>query len=241
VNVFTASLAAVFVFSSCSPNRTQSMAKAARDQATAATGDMGTPDQVRIQAKEEVILLNGVSTTIYSNLDKYSVQERATYIPLAQSTTAVASGLQAIAVSQTDTGFTSAIFAMCDPDRRAAEPRVGQMELAMAGALQAGKLQPKATPQERANAVAMLTAFGNTMVSIPGRCEQANNAMAEASVQEQNAEAQHQANVSRALTAAAIIFVGTAMVAGEVGAAAATRPPVQQNYLYVNQYNSYGY
>jgi hypothetical protein len=52
------------------------------------------------------------------------------------------------------------------------------------------------------------------------------------------AEAQHQANVSRALTAAAFVFAGTALVAGEVGAAAATRPPVQNNTYYVNQYNN---
>ncbi len=65
--------------------------------------------------------------------------------------------------------------------------------------------------------------------------------MAEAGLEEQQAEINHQANVNRALTAAAIVFAGTALVAGEVGAAAATRPPVQNNYYYVNQNNGYGY
>jgi hypothetical protein len=206
-----------------------------------ATEDMGKPDEVRLGAKEETAFLNGITTAIYGNLYKYSTQERAVYIPLAQSATSAASGLQAIAGSQTDTGFTTAVLAMCDPDRRAAEPRVGQLELAMAGALQAGKLQPNATPQQRAEAAATLTTFGNTMVSIPARCDQAEAQLAEASVQEQQAETQHHANVSRALTAAAIVFAGTAIVAGEVGAAAATRPPVQNNYYYVNQNKGYGY
>ncbi len=223
----------------CGPNRAQWMSRAASNQATVATEDMGKPDQVRLGAKAETAFLNGMATAIYGNLDKYSAQERAAYILLAQSATAVASGLQAIAGSQTDTGFADSVFAMCDPDRRAAEPRVGQVELAMAGALQAGKLQPQATPQQRADAVAMLITFGNTMVSIPARCDQAEAQMNEAGLEEQQAEINHQANVSRALTAAAIVFAGTAIVAGEVGAAAATRPPVQNNYYYVNENNGY--
>ena len=63
MNLFTASaLAALFVFSSCSPNRTQWMAQAATDQATVATEDMGKPDQVRLGAKAEATLLNEVAT-----------------------------------------------------------------------------------------------------------------------------------------------------------------------------------
>lgn len=229
---------AVFVaafFCGCGPNRAEWMAKSAKNEAAVATEDMGTPDQIRIQAKAEAILINSMATSIYSHMDKYSDQERAVYLPFAQSAMEVASGLQEIAASKSDAGFTNAIFAMCDPERRKAEPQVGQTELEMAGALQAGKLQPNATPQQRANAVAMLTAFGNTMISIPSRCDQANAQMAEASLEEQQAEVKHQANVNRAMTAAAVIFAGTAMVAGEVGAAAATRPPV--SYTYVNQYN----
>lgn len=225
-------------FCGCGPNRAEWMAKAAKNEATAATEDMGTPDQIRIQAKAEAILINSMATSIYSNMDRYSDKERAVYLPFAQSAMEVASGLQEIAESKTDAGFTNAIFAMCDPERRKAEPLVGQTELEVAGALEAGKLQRNATPQQRADAVAMLTAFGNTMISIPSRCDQANAQMAEANLEEQQAEIKHQENVDRAMTAAAVIFAGTAMAAGEIGAAAATRPPV--SYTYVNQYNNYG-
>ncbi len=210
------------------------MAKAAKNEAAAATEDMGSPDQIRIQAKAEAILINSMATSIYSHMDKYSDQERAVYLPFAQSAMEVASGLQEIAGSQSDDGFAQAIFAMCEPERREAEPQVGQMELEMAGAFEAGKLGPHGTPEQRADAGAMLTAFGNTMISIPSRCDQANAQMAEANLEEQQAEVKHQENVDRAMTAAAVIFAGTAMAAGEIGAAAATRPPV--SYTYVNQY-----
>ena len=226
-------------FAGCGPNRAQWMSRAAKNQATVATEDMGKPDEVRLGAKEEAVLLNGVATTIYGNLDKYSPQERAANLSLAQSCMVVASGLQTIADSRTDAGFTNAVFAMCTPERRSAEPPIAQLELTLAAGFNEGKIGSGGTSQQRAEAVAMLTTFGNTMVSIPARCDQAEAQMAEAGREEQQAEINHQANVSRALTAAAIVFAGTAIVAGEVGAAAATRPPVQNNYYYVNENNGY--
>jgi hypothetical protein len=229
---------AVSSVAGCAPNRAAWMAKAANQQSAAQTGDFGTPDQVRAQAKLEVTLLSGMATAIYGRADKYSDKERAVYLPLAQYDTQVASGLEAIADSRDDTSFTNAIFGMCDPSRLDAEPRVGRVELAIANALEQGQIDRDKTPQQRAQEAALVTAFGNTMISILSRCVQANAQMAEASQEEQQAEVQHQANVDRSLAIAESILLATAVVAGQVGAAAATRPPVQNNYLYVNQYNS---
>jgi hypothetical protein len=153
----------------------------------------------------------------------------------------IAGGLSAIAVSRTDAGFTNAVFAMCNPARRVAAPVVGTAEVETAANVQAGQGYLNATPQERAQIVALFQSFANTLVSIPARCDQAQAQMAQSSVEEQQAEVQHQANVNRALIAAGVLFAGTALVAGEVGAAAATRPPVTNNSIYVNQYNRYGY
>ncbi|HUY20349.1 MAG TPA: hypothetical protein VNE82_08795 [Candidatus Binataceae bacterium] len=215
------------------------MAKAEKQEAATATEDMGSPDQVRIQARAEASLLSGMATEIYGNADKYSAEDRPHYLAAAQRLATVAGGLEAVANSRTDTGFTHAIFGMCQPDLRDAEPRVGSLELAVAGGLAAGKVQRSATPQERAAGVALLTSFGNTLVSIPGRCDQAQAVIAEAETQEQEAEVEHQANVNRALTAAAMIFVGTVMAAGEVGAAVVNQENAnaQSSYLTGQQLN----
>lgn len=227
-------LAKVALLSGCAPNRADWMANAANQQATVQTGDVGNPDQVRAGAKMEATILSTWATYIYGNADKYSDQE---HLSLAQDETQIASGLESIADSKGDSAFTNAIFAMCDASRLDAEPRVGRVELAIASALEHGQIDRDKTPEQRAQGAAMLTAFGNTMISIPSRCQQANAEMAEASQEEQQAEVQHQANVDRTLAVAESILVATAVVAGQIGAAALTRPPVQNTYVYVNQVN----
>jgi len=88
--------------------------------------------------------------------------------------------------------------------------------------------------QERAEAYNYFTIFGERLIDIFSKCQQASGAIAEANAEEQQAEAKHAANVNTALTAAALVLVGTALVASNVGAASATRPPVvqQNNYFY---------
>jgi hypothetical protein len=90
------------------------------------------------------------------------------------------------------------------------------------------------TAQDREQAYNYFATFGQRLIDIPANCQQARGAIAEANAEEQQAEARHAANVNTALTAAAMVFVGTALVAGNVGASAATRPPVvqQNNYFY---------
>jgi len=63
--------------------------------------------------------------------------------------------------------------------------------------------------------------------------------MGEASSQEQQAEANHQTNVNRALVAAGVLFAGAVVYTSAVGSAAATRPPVVQQTFNNNQF--YGY
>jgi len=128
-------------FIACAPDRSQWMARAAKNQATLATEDIGTVDQVRHGAKQEATFLTAMESAIYGNADKYAPQERAAYLALAQDDAEIASGLEAIADSQTDAGFTNAVFAMCEPLRKEAEPRVGRAELVLAEALRMEKYQ----------------------------------------------------------------------------------------------------
>jgi hypothetical protein len=122
---------------------------------------------------------------------------------------------------------------MCDPVRKDAAPRIGGALVAFAGGIQSNP-PAKMTEQERAQAYNYFTTLGERLIDIPSKCQQASSAIAEADTQEQLAELKHTANVIIALTAAALVFVGTALVASNVGAAAATRPPViqQNNYFY---------
>ena len=80
------------------------------------------------------------------------------------------------------------------------------------------------TDEQRQSAINYFETFGGRLIDIPIKCEQANNAMAEASTQEQTAEVNHQTNVNRALIAAGVLFVGVAAV----GAASAGRTVIQQ-------------
>src|SRR5579859_1154181 len=71
-------------FIACAPDRSQWMARAAKNQATLATEDIGTVDQVRHGAKQEATFLTAMESAIYGNADKYAPQERAAYLALAQ-------------------------------------------------------------------------------------------------------------------------------------------------------------
>lgn len=227
------------VLTGCGPNRAEWMARAAKNQATSATAPIGSLQQVRLEAGQASAVLTRLVGTIGANADRYSPAEKAVYFPLAQYAATVSSVLQAISASRTDDEFTKAVFAMCGPALKDAEPRVGRVMLNIGGAIEAGQIGTGLTEQQGTGAANYYETFGNRLVGIPAQCDQAESAMAEASSAEQNAEAQHQVNVTRALTMATVLFVGTAMLAGEIGAAAATRPPVQNNYMYVNQYNGY--
>jgi hypothetical protein len=98
---------------------------------------------------------------------------------------------------------------------------------------------PTFTPEQRQSAITYFETFGGRLIDIPTKCDQANNAMAAANAQEQQAEAQHQVNVNRSLAAAALIFTGAVVFTSAVGAAAATRPPFVENNFYNNQFNGY--
>jgi hypothetical protein len=92
------------------------------------------------------------------------------------------------------------------------------------------------TQEQRTQAYNYFATLGERLIDIPSKCQQASGAIAEANAEEQQAEAKHAANVNTALTAAALVFVGTAIVASNVGAAAATRPTVvQQNNNFYGQ------
>jgi hypothetical protein len=218
----------LFVLSGCAPNRAQWMAQAAQQQAKVATGPIGTPDTVRTQAAQGAAVLNALAANIASNPPAGSKQVASAFVNDAAE---ISSGLRAIADTHDDDQFTNAVFAMCQPVRREAAPRVGHVLLGLAGVIQT-KPSPNMTDQSRAQAASYFSTFGERLIDIPAKCEQAGQQLDEASAQEQQAEIKHTQNVNNTLTAAAVVFMGTALVAGEVGAAAATRPPVvQQNTI----------
>jgi hypothetical protein len=97
----------------------------------------------------------------------------------------------------------------------------------------------KMTGEQRQYAIGYFETFGGRLIDIPTKCAQASSAMAEASSQEQQAEANHQTNVNRALIAAGVLFTGAVVYASAVGSAAATRPPVTQQTFYNNQFYAY--
>jgi hypothetical protein len=227
--LLTITAIAGLVLIGCAPNRAEWMAREEKHQAAQLTQQIGSPEEVKSEARVASNVLSNLSAAISAAPGSNPQIAMA----FARDASMVASGLDTIASSQTDEEFTNAVLGMCAPERRDAEPRVGQVMLGAAGV---AATNPHFTPEQRQQVVSYFQTFGRRLIGIPVQCEQATSAMQTA---EQNAELRHQSNVSTALTMATVLFVGTAMVAGEVGAAAATRPPVQNNYMYVNQYNRY--
>jgi hypothetical protein len=220
---------ALAVLTSCAPNRAQWMQNAAQQQARAATDPIGTPDSVRGQAAQGAVVLNTLAALVSKNPPAAQQQVVAAF---ANDAGEISSGLHAIAETHDDAQFTNAVFAMCQPTRREAAPRVGHALLGFAGGIQTNP-PANMTEQDRVRAIQYFTTFGERLIDIPAKCDQAGQQLTEASAEEQQAEISHTQNVNNALTAAAVVFMGTALVAGEVGAAAATRPPViQQNNYY---------
>lgn len=223
-------ISTLLILSACAPNRAQWMAQAAQQQAKVATGPIGSPDTVRAQAAQGAAILNALAADIASNPPAGKQQVASEFVNDAGE---ISSGLRAIADTHDDDQFTNAVFAMCQSVRRDAAPRVGQVLLGLAGGIQT-KPPSNMSEQDRTQAALYFSTFGERLIDIPAKCDQAGQQLNEASAQEQQAEIKHTQNVNNALTAAAVVFMGTALVAGEVGAAAATRPPVveQNNYYY---------
>jgi hypothetical protein len=222
------------IISGCGPNRAQWMASAAHQQTSEATQSIGKPQEVRAEAAQGSAWLNNLASVITANPPNGNQQ---TALAIAHDAAEVSTGLQDIAASQTDAQFTNAVFGLCTTARKEACPRIGHLLLAIAGAVQSHPPLPDSSEQDKAQFVSYFQTFGQRLIAIPDKCEQASAAMAEASAEEQQAEAEHRENVNHALAISAVIFASTALAMGEVGAAAATRPPVQNNYVYVNQAN----
>ena len=225
-------ISTLLILPACAPNRAQWMAQAAQQQAKVATGPIGSPDTVRAQAAQGSAMLNLLAANIASHPPAGKQQVASAFVSDAGE---ISSGLRAIADTHDDDQFTNAVFAMCQPVRRDAAPRVGQVLLGLAEGSQT-KPPPNMTEQDRAQAATYFSTFGERLIDIPAKCDRAGQQLNEASAEEQQAEINHTQNVNNTLTAAAVVFMGTALVAGEVGAAAATRPSVvQQNNYYYGQ------
>ena len=208
------------------------LSQAAQQQAAIATGPIGTPDQVKMQARDGAKVLKGLSALMVRNSQKLNPQLVALF---TADSAQVSSGLDAIADSKTDDQFTASVFNMCDAQRRAAAPRVGQVLVGMANGMRA-KPPANIPPEQSQQTADYFDTFGERMINIPTECDRAEAGMAEASAREQQSEVQHQANVNAAVNAAELIFAGAVVYGSAVSAAEANRPiiiqspPVQNNY-----------
>ena len=208
----------VTLITACAPDRTQWMAQAARNEAQSGTADIGSVEQVKAASAQSAQVLRALAVHAQS-FTKVAPAVRNGFIAGASD---LADGLAAIGASQNDEEFTRACFAMCTDYRKKAEPLIGQVLISLGSS---------ATKEEYR---AYWNTFGSRLISIPDRCTQMEQAMAKASQQEQQAEANHRANVNTALIAASVLFAGAVAVEsariraqGEVDAASiATRPVV---------------
>lgn len=227
---------ALLLLCGCGPNRQAALSEAGQQQVAIATGAIGTPDQVRSQARDGAKVLKGLSALAEGNSQKLNPQ---VVTLLTTDNAQLSSGLDAIADSKTDDQFTASVFNMCDAQRRAAAPRIGQVLVGMANSIRAKPPAnvPPAQAQQSAN---YFDTFGERLINIPTECDRAQAGMAEAAAREQDAEAQHQANVNAAVNAAELIFAGAVVYGSAVSAAQASRPiiiqspPIQNNYYYRN-------
>ena len=219
----------------CAPNRAQWMQQEADRQANLGTSSIGSEQNVKDEARQASGLLKSLATEA---LAKPPVGKEQLAAAWAQEFSVVASGLDDIAGSQTDEQFTAAVFEMCDPQRRQAAPQVGKFMNVMAGAMSANP-PPNVSNEEVKQLIAYCQTFGERLIDIPSRCDQASAAMAQAEADEQRAETEHQANVNAATTAVAVVLGATLIAAGTVAAAEASRPiivqspPVETNNYYV--------
>ncbi len=222
----------VAVAPGCAPNRNEWMAKSASQQAITATSDIGTIQQVRTQAGQGAQALNALAAAFVKNPPKGNLQVALAF---ANDADEVSAALQSIAESQSDAGFTNAVFARCESQVRDTSPRVGGVLIGIGGGIRNNPPSNMITVQQQ-GPIRYFETFGGRLIQIPVKCKQAGSALAQADVQERQAEADHQTNVNRALIAAGVLFAGTVAVASTVGAVAATRPPVIQNTYHNNQF-----
>lgn len=219
----------------CGPNRSAALGEAARQQASLATGPIGTEDQVRSQARDGARMLKELSAELVRNPPK-GANPQVVGVFTADAAE-VSAGLDSIADSKTDDQFTASVFNMCDAQRRDAAPRVGHVLVGIATMIRA-KPPVNAPPQQAQQVSNYFDTFGERMINVPTECDWAQAGMAEAAAKEQEAEAQHQANVNAAIKAAELIFAGAVVYGTAVSAAEANRPvviqtpPVQNNYYY---------
>lgn len=197
------------------------MSQAAQQQAAIATGPIGTPDQVRMQARDGAQVLKNLAALMVGNSNANPQVVAAFTADTAQLT----SGLDAIADSKTGDQFAASVFNMCDDQRRAAAPRVGQLMVGMANNIRANP--PKGVPPDQVQQTAKyFETFGERMINVPTQCNQAQAQMAAAQASVQQAQAQHQANIAAAVNAAELIFAGAVVYESAV----ASRPVyIQQN------------
>jgi hypothetical protein len=148
--------------------------------------------------------------------------------------------LREIAYSQTDQDFVTTVFAMCDADSKKASASLGPM-LTRIG--EAAANDPALPANIRQQVAAYWQTFGARLTAVPDKCARADQAMGEASQQEQQAEANHQANVAATANVTTALLVGAAILGGaalEANAAnaQANAAAAQQNQAALQQWQT---
>src|SRR5260370_31522822 len=110
-----------FLISGCGPNRSAALGEAARQQASLATGAIGTEDQVRAQARDGARMLKDLSAELVGSPPKGTNPQ--VVAGFTADAAEISAGLDSIAESKTDDQFTASVFNMCDAQRRDAAPR----------------------------------------------------------------------------------------------------------------------
>jgi len=229
-------LAACCLLAACAPNRAQWMAKAANQQARSATADIAPPDQFKAIALDGANQLDALRTFVFHRFAQdqslpAKVRTRASNDEIDSAT--ISYRLREIAGSQTDQGFVTAVFALCDVNSKRASANLGPT-LTRLGE---GAANDPAFPASiRPQVATYWETFGARLTAVPDKCARAEQAIAEASQQEQQAEANHQANVAAAANVATALLVGAAILGGAVVQANAAAQ--QQNQAAFQQWQT---
>jgi hypothetical protein len=223
----------------CAPNRAEWMAQAASQQAQTGTSDIGTIDQIRAQAADGGRVLDiwaqaFLSMAVDPN-QKADVRKGA--MEWHSEIANVRDHMYAIAASKDQSAFTSAIFRMCDTGVPDASSHTGIFLTGLAQKAQSLAIKSKDSSQAvQLQQIAQYDyTFGQRLIAVPGKCQQAQQAMAEASTQEQQAEANHQANLAAMTNIATALLLGAATYAGAVAQARANATEQSQAYFQQSQ------
>jgi hypothetical protein len=202
---------ALALVSACAPDYQQQMAQAQRVGLERQTQDLGTQDQVRQGAKTMASLLENLNAHAFVPTH-VSPQEEGHKAQMISDTGDLAAGLTAIAVSRDDEAFVAAVEDMCQPARQEEERRESPVVLWVAQS--ATQTQKPIPGSPEAKVYDLMIATGQILGSIPSRCANFTQALADEQDREQHeaiAVAQRNAVLLKAASVVLLAGAGVAL------------------------------